>query len=153
MRPVVLPHADWVDRPLQKSASGTFQQAPDRTGGCRPRQRPTRPIHLSVIGANCNGDRGQGIGEYQPLVGGHGTLKNEAPVLAVGSYRLFDDPLGLHSPHHRHAIARRKKVLSFSSLLHLSHMNGKPNPHFVGQQDGVLWDGRGSFIPCPSSVE
>jgi hypothetical protein len=54
---------------------------------------------------------------------------------------------------HRHAIARRKKVLSFSSLLHLSHMNGKPNPHFVGQQGGVLWDGRGSFIPCPSSVE
>lgn len=31
----------------------------------------------------------------------------------------------------------------------MSHIDGKPNPHFIGQQGGVLWDGRGSFIPLP----
>jgi len=31
----------------------------------------------------------------------------------------------------------------------MSHIDGKPNPHFIGHQGGVLWDGRGSFIPLP----
>jgi hypothetical protein len=32
----------------------------------------------------------------------------------------------------------------------MSHVDRKPNPHFVGQRGGmILWDGRSSFIPLP----
>jgi hypothetical protein len=31
----------------------------------------------------------------------------------------------------------------------MSLIDGKPNPHFIGQQGGVLWDGRGPFNPLP----
>jgi len=36
--------------------------------------------------ANCHGDRGQGMLDYPPLVGGKGTLASKNPVLTVGSY-------------------------------------------------------------------
>lgn len=39
-----------------------------------------------VLCASCHGDRGQGVGDYPPLVGGQGTLKSKDPVLTIGSY-------------------------------------------------------------------
>jgi S-disulfanyl-L-cysteine oxidoreductase SoxD len=39
-----------------------------------------------MLCANCHGDRGQGMLQYPPLVGGQGTLQSKNPVKTVGSY-------------------------------------------------------------------
>jgi cytochrome c len=45
--------------------------------------------------AACHGDRGEGRGDFAPLVGGRGSLASDKPMLTVGSYwpyatTLFD---------------------------------------------------------------
>lgn len=47
--------------------------------------RKGAPIYQAKCAA-CHGDKGQGVGDFPPLVGGRGTLASKEPLLTVGSY-------------------------------------------------------------------
>jgi cytochrome c len=61
--------------------------APDGTGlpSAHGSAREGRAIYNAQC-AGCHGERGEGIGDYPPLVGGRGTLTTERPLLTIGSY-------------------------------------------------------------------
>ena len=61
--------------------------APDGTGlpSGQGTARAGRAVYDAKCGA-CHGLKGEGVGDYPPLVGGRGSLKSEQPLLTVGSY-------------------------------------------------------------------
>jgi cytochrome c len=68
-------------------ASRAISVAPDGTGlpPGRGTARVGRRIYEGQCGG-CHGIKGEGIGEYPALAGGHGSLASEQPVYTVGSY-------------------------------------------------------------------
>jgi S-disulfanyl-L-cysteine oxidoreductase SoxD len=61
--------------------------APDGTGlpDARGTARQGESIYISQCAA-CHGARGEGVGDYPPLVGGRDTLTTDHPLATVGSY-------------------------------------------------------------------
>lgn len=68
-------------------AARMISVAPDGTGlpAARGTAREGKKTYEAQCGA-CHGMRGEGIGEYPPLVGNHKTLATEQPEYTVGSY-------------------------------------------------------------------
>lgn len=68
-------------------SSRTISVAPDGTGLPKGSgaAREGRALYEAQCGA-CHGVRGEGVGDYPPLVGGRGTLTSDQPLYTVGSY-------------------------------------------------------------------
>jgi S-disulfanyl-L-cysteine oxidoreductase SoxD len=68
-------------------AARTISVAPDGTGLpiARGSAREGRSVYDTQCAA-CHGARGEGVGDFPPLVGGRETLTTEQPLYTVGSY-------------------------------------------------------------------
>lgn len=75
---------------LTKLATQMISVAPDGTGlpDARGSAREGRSVYEQQCAA-CHGAKGEGVGEYPPLVGGKSSLTSAEPMLTVGSYWPF----------------------------------------------------------------